>query len=368
MAVVLTQRAVNRATLARQFLLERSKLSVREVVEHLCGLQAQTTTSWYAGLWTRVQDFTPQQVVDLMLDRKLVRVVLMRSTIHLVSDADCLFLRPLVQPVSERMFAGNWGRKLPGADLAEIVAHGREILEEEPLTFAKLGERLQEKWPDRDGPSMAQAVRVYAALVQTPPRGLWRHSGLAVHATAEQWLGRPLDPEPSVETLVLRYLAAFGPATPNDAGTWSGLTKLGEVFAGLRPRLKVFRDEQGRELFDLPEAPRPDADTAAPVRFLYDFDNLLLSHADRTRVLDPARRKLLQPTMNLVRGPILIDGFVAAAWRAEVTKKAARLTITYAGKPSKRRVEEVEREGRRLLAFLAPEQVESGHHEVVTGE
>jgi hypothetical protein len=302
-----------------------------------------------------------------LLDRKLVRIALMRSTIHLVSDADCLFLRPLMQPVSERMFAGNWGKKLPGADLAEIVARGRAILEEEPATFAKLGERLQERWPDRDGPSMAQAVRVYAALVQTPPRGLWGHSGLAVHTTAERWLGRPLDPAPSMETLVLRYLAVFGPATPNDAGTWSGLTRLGEVFDRLRPRLTVFKDEQGRELFDLPDAPRPDADTAAPVRFLYDFDNLLLSHADRTRVLDPARRKLLQPTMNLVRGPVLIDGFVEAAWRAEVGKKAARLTVAYAGMPGKRRIEEVEREGRRLLAFLAPD-LDAGLHEIVTGE
>jgi winged helix DNA-binding protein len=364
-AEVLTLRALNRATLARQLLLERSALSVPEAVAHLGGLQAQTTTSWYAGLWTRIRDFTPQQVVDLMVDRKLVRIAVMRSTIHLVTDDDCLLLRPLTQPVSERMFAGNWGKRLPGVDLAEVVEEGRRILEEEPLTFAKLGERLAEKWPDRDGPSMAQAVRVYAALVQPPPRGLWGRSGLAVHTTAEQWLGRPLEANASLETLVLRYLAAFGPATPNDAGTWSGLTRLGEVFERMRPRLVSFEDEQGRELFDLPDAPRPGADAAAPVRFLYDFDNLLLSHADRSRVLDPARRKLLQPTMNLVLGPILVDGFVEAAWRADVTKKAARLTITYANRPTRKTVGEVEREGRKLLQFLAPEV---GLHEVVTGE
>src|SRR5215217_22528 len=204
----LTLRQLNRATLARQLLLERSAMSVPAVVEHLCGLQAQTTTTWYAGLWTRLTDFSPGTVVDLMKARELVRVVLMRSTIHLVTGRDCLFMRPLVQVASERSFAGNWGKNLPGVDLAEVVAVGREILEQTPLTFAALGKRLTEKWPDRDGPSMAQAVRVYVALVQPPPRGLWGHSGLAVHAPAEQWLGKPLDPDPSIETLMMRYLAA----------------------------------------------------------------------------------------------------------------------------------------------------------------
>jgi winged helix DNA-binding protein len=163
----------------------------------------------------------------------------------------------------------------------------------------------------------------------------------------------------------LRYLAAFGPATPNDASTWSGLTRLGEVFDRLRPRLRTFADEQGRELFDLPDAPRPEEDAPAPVRFLYDLDNLLLSHADRTRVLDPARRKLLQPTMNVVRGPILVDGFVEAAWRAETGKKSAVLAVSYAGRPTRKRMAEVEREGYKLLEFLAPE---AGHHDVVTVE
>jgi hypothetical protein len=362
---VLTLRELNRATLARQLLLERSAMSVPEAVEHLCGLQAQTTTSWYAGLWTRLADFSPSTVVELMKDRKLVRVVLMRSTIHLVTDRDCMFLRPLVQIAGERSFAGNWGRNLPGVDLAEVVAAGREILEKTPLTFAALGKRLAEKWPDRDGPSMAQAVRVYAALVQLPPRGLWGHSGLAVHTTAEQWLDRSLDPHPSVETLVLRYLAAFGPATANDACTWSGLTRLGEVFDRLRPRLRTFVDERGRELFDLPDAPRPDPDAPAPVRFLYDFDNLLLSHADRTRVLDPAQRKLLQPTMNLVRGAVLIDGFVRAAWRAQTSRTAAVLAVSHDGRPARKLVAEIEREGHDLLEFLAPE---AERREIITSE
>src|SRR5215468_6396091 len=213
-------------------------MSALEAVEHLGGLQAQTATTWYVGLWSRLKDFDAQQVVDLMLDHKLVRVGLMRSTIHLVSDHDCLFMRPLVQPVNERMYASNWAKNLPGVDIGEVVDAGREILAERPLTFAALGKRLAERWPDRDGASMAMAMRVYETLIQTPPRGLWGHSGLALHTTAEQWLGRPLDPDPSIETLILRYLAAFGPATAADAGTWSGLTRLREVFDRLRPQLR----------------------------------------------------------------------------------------------------------------------------------
>jgi hypothetical protein len=351
---VLTLRELNRATLDRQLLLRRSTMPVADAVEHLAGLQAQTTTSWYAGLWARLEGFHAQEVVELMKARSLVRIALMRSTIHLVTADDCLFLRPLVQVVSERSFAGNWGKNLAGVDLTEIVVAGRKILEDTPLTFAALGAKLQETWPDLDGPSMAQAVRVHAALVQPPPRGLWGHSGLAVHTTAEHYLGRPLATKPSIDRLVRRYLQAFGPASVQDAQTWSGLTRLGEVFDRLRPKLRAYADEQGRELFDLPDAPRPEADAPAPVRFLYDFDNLLLSHADRTRVLDPALRKLLQPRMNLVLGPVLLDGFVGAAWRAEVAKKTATLHVTSPKPLPKKLAAEVTAEGLRLLDFLAP--------------
>ncbi|NUT31965.1 MAG: winged helix DNA-binding domain-containing protein [Hamadaea sp.] len=354
MATVLSLRDLNRATLARQFLLERVRLPVPAVVEHLGGLQAQTTSTWYAGLWTRLVDFDPASVVELMLARKLVRISLMRSTIHLVTDRDCLALRPLVQPVGERSFATNWGKHLPGVDLAEVVAAGVAILEAEPMTFNELGKRLQEKWPDRDGPSMAQAVRTYAALVQPPPRGLWGRSGLAVHTTAQSYLGRPLEAHPSIDDLVLRYLAAFGPAGPNDAKTWSGLTGLGEVFDRLRPKLRVFADEQGRELFDLPDAPRPGADVPAPVRFVYDFDNLLLSHADRTRVLDPVYRPLLWPQTNVALGSVLVDGFVRGSARVTKEKKAAHLLVTGLRAFAKRDQAAITREGLRLLEFQAP--------------
>jgi DNA glycosylase AlkZ-like len=260
-----------------------------------------------------------------------------------------------VQIAGERSFAGNWGRNLPGVDLAEVVAAGREILEKTPLTFAALGKRLAEKWPDRDGPSMAQAVRVYAALVQLPPRGLWGHSGLAVHTTAEQWLDQSLDPHPSVETLMLRYLAAFGPATANDACTWSGLTRLGEVFDRLRPRLRTFVDERGRELFDLPDAPRPDPDTPAPVRFLYDFDNLLLSHADRDRVSTPEFRRAFARRDGPTPGAVLVDGITAGHWTLVRERDAATLSVHPHRGLTDDEAAAVAAEAGQLLDFAAPE-------------
>ena len=357
----LSQRDLNRATLARQLLLRRSALSVPEAVEHLCGLQAQTTNTWYVGFWSRLEGFGPESIVRLMEARKLVRVVLMRSTIHLVTDRDCLGIRPLVQVVSERAFATNWGKNLQGLDIEEIVTAGVRLLAEQPLTFSALGKRLRERWPAGDGPSMAQAVRTYATLVQPPPRGLWGRSGQAVHALAEQYLGRPLVRDASIDALMLRYLAAFGPAGVNDARTWSGLTGLGEVFERLRPRLRVFTDEQGRELFDLPDAPRPDADTPAPVRFLYDYDNLLLSHADRTRVLGPSFKRLLWPMTNVARGAVLVDGFVRASWRVEREKAGARLVVTSLADLPERESVAVTAEGLLLLRLLAPA---AGEHDV----
>jgi Winged helix DNA-binding domain len=351
---VLSLRALNRATLDRQMLLSRSDRPVMQAVRHLCGLQAQTTHSWYAGLWSRLEDFDPQQVVTLMQDRQLVRIAAMRSTIHLVTADDALTMRPLLQSVGERSFASNWGKNLPGVDLAEVVTAGVALLEEHSMTFNDLGKRLAEKWPDRDGASMAQAVRTYAALVQPPPRGLWGRSGQAVHTPIQHFLGRPLATDASIDELILRYLAAFGPASVQDAQTWSGLTRLGEVFERLRSRLIAYADEQGRELFDLPESPRPAEGVEAPIRFLYDYDNLLLSHADRTRVLSPAYRTLLWPPGNFVLGSVLVDGFVRASWKPEKSKGRMHLVVTsFEAFPARQR-SAIEAEGRRLLEFLTP--------------
>ncbi|MFJ6674383.1 winged helix DNA-binding domain-containing protein [Actinosynnema sp. NPDC091369] len=353
MTPVLSRRALGRATLARQFLLARTDATVPEVVAHLVGLQAQTPHTWYTGLWSRIDGFTPDLAADPLVNRELVRIAVMRSTIHLVTARDALALRPAVQPVLERDLFRNYthGRDMRGLDVDAVVAAGRALLAEKPRTNKELGALLHEQWPDRAPSSLAYAIRCLVPLVQVPPRGVWGRSGSIAHTSAETWLGAPVVDKPSVDDLVLRYLAAFGPATVKDVQTWSGLTRLREVVEGL-PLLRL-RDEDGQELFDLPDAPRPDEDVPAPPRFLYDFDNLLLSHADRRRVVTADVRAQNYDPHGPVPQFFLVDGVTAGDWRFDRTKEVATLEL----RPFHRlpAPDEVEREAARLLAFLAPD-------------
>ncbi|MGK5552980.1 winged helix DNA-binding domain-containing protein [Actinomadura kijaniata] len=314
--MILSRRALNRATLARQLLLERVRKPVVETVEHLVGLQAQTPHTWYHGLAARLDGIRAEDVAAPLVDRRLVRIALMRSTIHLVSADDCRWLRPLVQPVLDRDLFHNslHGGPVQGLDMDELVAAARPILEERPRTAKELGALLAERWPDRAPASLAYAARNRMALVQVPPRGVWGSSGPIAHTTAEHWLGAPLDAGATLDRMVLRYLAAFGPASVMDVQAWSGLTRLREVVERLRPRLVTFRSEDGRELFDLPDAPRPGEDAPAPARLLYDFDNLLLSHADRSRFVTEEHLAVARRRRNVVPGTILLDGVTAGEW------------------------------------------------------
>ena len=228
-----------------------------------------------------------EQLSDLIVERRAVRMALMRSTIHLVTARDAWGLRALLQPVLARMHQGQFGRRLDGIDRAALVDMGRAFMDEQPRTFKALGDHLLTRWPDRDRLAMEMTIRTDVPLVQVPPRGLWGRSGPVAHTSIEAWLGEPPAEQLTLDDMVRRYLGAFGPASVMDAQAWCGLTKLREVFERLRPELVVFSDEAGRELFDLPEAPRPDPDTPAPPRFLYDYENLLLSYADRSRAISP---------------------------------------------------------------------------------
>ncbi|MFD1147338.1 winged helix DNA-binding domain-containing protein [Saccharothrix hoggarensis] len=361
MTPVLSRRALGRATLARQFLLARTDRTVPEVVSHLVGLQAQTPHTWYTGLWSRVAGFTPDQAADLLVDRRLVRIALMRSTLHLVVAEDALALRPVVQPALGRDLFRNHthGRDMRGLDVDAVVAAGRALLAEKPRTNKELGALLHERWPERTPAALAYAIRCLVPLVQVPPRGVWGRSGATAHTPVETWLGAPVAEAPSVDDVVLRYLAAFGPATVKDVQTWSGLTRLREVVERL-PLLRL-RDEDGQELFDLPDAPRPDEDVPAPARFLYDYDNILLSHADRRRVVTAdVRARNYDP-----HGPVpqffLFDGVTAGDWKLHRTKEVATLELRPFHRLST--MDEVEREGAGLLAFLAPD---APKHEVRT--
>ena len=348
MSAVLGARALNRATLARQLLLDRAELAPLDAVRHLVGLQSQVPHNPYTALWSRLAGFQPETLSAAVEQREAVRIGVMRGTIHLLTAGDCLVLRSATQPVFEGQLwrHRDFSPQLRGADLDPVVEAGRLALEE-PRTGTELRAFLAARFPELDAAALAYACQMRLALVQVPPRGLWRMSAQPRWTTAESWLGRPLDTAPSVEDVVLRYLAAFGPASVADVTTWCRLTGLRAVVERLRPRLMTFRDERGRELFDLPAAPRPDPDTPAPVRYLPEYDNVLLSHDDRSRFVSAPDRALLGPGWSVGWGSVLHDGLVRATWRAEADGIVVRHVPL-----SKKAVASIAAEGRRLARFL----------------
>lgn len=350
---MLDRRALNRALLARQLLLERADLSPVDAIEALVGMQSQAPNPPFVGLWSRLERFDHAELDRLMESREVVRIALMRSTIHLVSARDCLALRPVLQPVVERTFLGAYAKRLDGVDVDAVVPVARRLLEEEPRTARRLGEALLEHWPDRDPGALGELARARLPLVQVPPRGLWRRSGSAAHTTAERWLGRPLDPEPDADALVLRYLGAFGPASVRDVQTWCGLTGVRPMLERLRARLVTFRDERGTELFDLPDAPRPGPDVDAPVRLLPEWDNVLLSHGDRSRIVDDDLKRRIFTINGIVTSTVLVDGFVAGAWSIERTGDAATLRVEPFRPLSRAERAAVVTEAERMVALAA---------------
>jgi hypothetical protein len=352
----LDRRALNRALLERQLLLRRVELPVSAAVEHLLGLQAQSVPPTYYGLWSRIDGFDPHELGRLLTDREAVRMTLMRGTVHLVTVRDALLLRPLVQVVIERGHSGAFGRRMGGADLGELERAVREELDGEALHARELGRRLVARGIGEDVEAIGNATRVHVPLVQVPPRGVWGRSGQAKYATLEAWTGRELDADPSIDEVVVRYLGGFGPASVMDMQSWSGLTKLRDAFERLRPRLVAFRDEEGRELFDLRDAPRPDPGVPAPVRFLGEYDNVLLGHADRTRIIpaDFPWKEMLAPGRWVSN--FLVDGMLRGTWWIEREgKRSATLAIRPFGELSPGQREEVGAEAERMLEFAEPE-------------
>jgi Winged helix DNA-binding domain len=350
---VLGPRALNRATLQRQMLLQRVELTAEEAIKRLVGMQGQAPDAPYVGLWSRLEGFHTEELATLITGRRAVRATVMRGTVHLVTAADFAALRPVVQPMLERLFARSpFARNLRGLDLDALLAEAIPLVEEKPRTRAELARALVERRSGTDGLSLAYAVTYLVPLVQVPPRGIWGSRGQATWMSAERWLGRALE-RPDVEGLLLRYLGAFGPATVADMRAWSGLSGLREVVELLRPHLRVFHDQRGRELLDLPDAPRPHPETPAPVRFLPEYDNVLLSHADRSRVLDHERLPPLPPGNGGRLGTVLVDGRLAATWRITASEPGALLTLEPLATVSRRERQALEEEGRRLLEFVA---------------
>jgi Winged helix DNA-binding domain len=240
-------------------------------------------------------------------------------------------------------------------DTGELAAAGRVLVEDKPRTFSELGTLLSAQWPDHPPAALAQGVRALVPLVQVPPRAVWGLAGQAAHTSAESWLGRDLEAGPRLDDLVVRYLAAFGPATVMDMQAWSGLTRLREAVDRLRPGLRTFRDEQGAELFDLPDAPRPGPDVPAPVRLVAEFDNLILSHADRGRIISEPNRQRMFTRNGIFPGTVLVDGFVAGMWRLARSRGGAALVIEMFEPAGDRDRDAIVAEGGHLLAFAAPD-------------
>lgn len=355
-ALTVSRTRLNRTLLHRQLLLERSDLSPLAAIEQLAGLQSQAPTPPYYALWSRLRSFEPGQLSDLLIGRQAVRIALMRSTIHLVSAEDCLRFRPVLQPALDRSLAGTYGKSLAGVDMAQLETAALELLAEGPCTFEQLGKQLRERWPSVPEGALAAAVRCRLPLVQPPPRGVWGQSGAAAHVTAEAWLGAPMAEanDQALHELIRRYLRAFGPASAKDIGVWSGLTKLGTVLKELRPELCVYRDESGQELFDLADLSLVPEENAAPVRFLSEFDNMLLSYSDRSRIMDPKYKSLVFTVNGIIKSTILVDGFVRGLWRIEASKHAAVLGIQPFERIDAAHRRALEEEGHRLLTFAEP--------------
>jgi hypothetical protein len=318
---VLDTRALNRATLARQLLLDRAELSALDAVGRLGGVQAQEPQEPFVGLFSRLRDFDPAELSDLLTGRSVVRTHLMRRTVHLVTAADALAWRARHDAMLRQRVVGVYRAELAGVDPAELAAAGRAVLADgEPRSMSELAKAVAGRWPDAGlRPLGEMLVAALVPMVQLPPRGLWRTRAGVRYLPLAAWLGREVDPlpddaaDPVGQALVRRYLAAYGPAASADLRAWCGLAGLPAAVAAVREELVSFRDERGRVLLDLPDAPRPDPDTPAPVRFLPAFDNAILGYHDRGRIIDDAHKGLSVAGERVV----LVDGRVAATWHVE---------------------------------------------------
>jgi len=351
---ILKLRELNRATLARQMLLERETLPVPAAIERLVGLQAQLASAPYVGLWTRLRGFQREDLADQIENRKVVKATLMRATLHLCTAEDYAQFRTALKPVLIGAASAIAKQRGQGFDLDKLLKAARKFIGEKPRTFAEISDMVTKLMPGHDVGAMRYSVRTHIPLVQVPITTGWSYSNKPEFTLAESWIGRPISPEDNLRELVFRYLAAFGPASVTDAQTWLGM-KLKETFEKLKPELQTYRSEGRSELFDLPDVSLPAEDVPAPVRFLPEYDNLLLSHSNRTRVVaDEYRSKVYLPGLR-VAATILVNGFVRGAWKIEKTKTAATLVIEPFDKLTKKDRAALIEEGERLVRFVEPQ-------------
>ena len=347
-------RDLNRALLARQMLIERVRVPVAEALERLVGMQAQEPQAPYVGLWNRLAGFDPADLSGLIESGDAVRGWLMRSTIHLVSDRDYGSLWPLLARVQQRNLRSTGpGRTLTQIDRTELLELARAAIATAPRTRAELGAALQERWPAQSGSDLSFPISLLLPVIQPPPRGLWRRGGQARLAVADVRL-EDLSEEAAwlraADAMMRRYLAAFGPATVMDAQAWCGLTRLGAVVSSEGGELRRFRDEQGRELLDIADGLLPDPETPVPVRFLAPFDNAILAHADRSRIISRGDRDVV--FRDRLMRTFTVDGFVAGTWQLSDGTLHIRPLRGLRGDDS----EAVAAEAAELVRFLARDE------------
>lgn len=357
---MLGRRALSRATLARQLLLERAPLTASAAITRLAGLQAQLASAPFVGLWTRLHGFSRAALAEPIASHAVVKATWLRATLHLVTADDYVRFRATLAPVLAGAASAIATQRGAGFDRDNLLTVARDYIAAQPRTFAQISAMLAALYPDEDVGAMRYTVRTQLPLVQVPTDNPWSFPGQPAFTLAEPWIGQRVAPAAPLRELVLRYLAAFGPASVADMQAWSGLAKLQEVVELLRPELQMYRGEGRRELFDLPDLPLPDPDQPAPVRFLPEYDNLLLSHRDRRRIVaDEHRKQVYLPGLR-VRATILVDGFVAGAWSIERVRKAATLVIEPFGTLAAPDRDALVAEGEALLRFVEPEATTVG--------
>ncbi len=347
---ILSRKQLNRTLLARQLLLQRSADGCEAATERLVALQSQIPNPAYIGLWTRLSGFEKRRLSESLEKRRIVRAPWIRSTLHLVSAADHQRFQAVIQPALARGLRSFFGPRANGLDIERLIQIAKPYLEAETPAIGALRNKLQEHEPDQNKQAMAYAVRSYLPLVQIPPSGTWGAGTRATYTTAEAWLGAPTPAD--LPALFQRYLAAYGPANVMDFQTWTGMTGLKSQLAPALTDLARYQSEDGAVLYDLPGSPIIEAERPAPIRFLPEYDNILIAHRDRRRILPEIHRKKVFISAGRVLGTVLIDGFVGAIWKVRMDGKAASLTVTLFERRNSDVRAAIESEGLKLLKFI----------------
>jgi hypothetical protein len=291
-----------------------------KAVERLGGLQAQSTPSPYLSLWTRLEGFEREELADALGRRRLVKALLQRGTLHVVTPQQFRTIATVRRELASTLWPPSYAALVPIARIAELAELLDDELDGRELTLKEVQELLAPHARERVPPTFLwRRIQAHSYVIHVPPSGIWGYGGHGVYTAAPARLrGAPADPDGAFDALVRMYLAAYGPATKQDVGQWAGVPRLGPIAASLeRLTVRTFRDESGKVLFDLPRGALPDPETPVPPRLVPRFDNLVLSHADRSRILGDVAPSQIVTTNGLVHATILVDGFVSGTWQLD---------------------------------------------------